>query len=152
MFRRRHRAPRSAQDFPEPEAIEISIEDVQVLERVLLHAKERQRIKRPDIGGGLNSAEDRLIARLYQSAGAASITEPDQEAARVPLMKGDFFWLEAAVSGIRLYDGSREIAAEGQMLLNKFNALLGKARALRDVGGTPVFRTGRRPALPGGQR
>ncbi|MEU2086630.1 hypothetical protein ABZ569_32760 [Streptomyces albus] len=147
MFFRRHRKTES---FPQPEAVEISIEDVKVLERVLLHAKERQRIMRPDIGGGLNSAEDRLIARLYQSAGAASVTEPDQEAARVPLMKGDFFWLEAAISGIRLYHGNPTVAAEGQQLLNKCNALLGRARALREIEGTWVFRSSGGRTLPCG--
>lgn len=145
MFFRRHRRP---ERFPQPEAIEISIEDMRVLERVLLHATERQRIMRPDIGSGLNGPEDRLIARLYQSAGAASVTEPDADEARVPLMKSDFFWLEAAVSGIHLYRGNPTIAAEGQGLLNKFNALLGRSRALREVEGTWVFRTPRRPALP----
>ncbi|MEU5108203.1 hypothetical protein AB0H07_39100 [Streptomyces sp. NPDC021354] len=128
-------APAPAAD--RPEVIAITLEHLQVLERVLHHADERLRIWRPDISPSTRTSK--LLAALYQRAGTASVVQPNPELARIPFYVSDFVWLEAAIQDIETYHGTRATAQDGRNLLNRFNALLGQARAITYMGGTPVF-------------
>ncbi len=128
---------------PEPakvqpvQCIGISLEEMQAFERVLLHADECHRRARPYAGNGTHTTE--LISRLYESAGAASVLQPDPARVRIPVQKHDFSWLGYAIRDIDTYEGSAETAREGRLLLNRFHALLGQARAVVFMGGTPAF-------------
>jgi hypothetical protein len=124
-------------DFPRAEYIPMNLAELQAFERVLLHAAACQRRARPDITSA--GCQTELIGSLYQRMGAASVTQPDPDRARIPLHRGEFMWLEFAVDKIERYRGGPEIAREGRQLLNRFNALLGQQRAVIHMGGTPVF-------------
>ncbi|MFG2162739.1 hypothetical protein [Streptomyces olivaceus] len=141
MFRRNRTSRPQPQpvhrDVPRVEYVPLTLTELEAYERVMLHAAERVRIRRPDIGG-LGHHED-VIAALYRSAGAASVTEPDPEKVRIPIQKGDFLSLKYAIWDIETYGGRREIAREARHLLNRCNALLGRERAVVHMGGTPVF-------------
>ncbi|MEV5774199.1 hypothetical protein AB0L49_23565 [Streptomyces antimycoticus] len=160
MLFRRSRAQGAARPTPAPlprvEYVPMSLAELAVYERVMLHADERRRIRRPDIGYSGHRQE--TIGRLYRSAGAASATEPDPEKVRIPLQKASFLALEFAIYDIENYGGSPEIAREAHHLLNRFNALLGQQRAVIHMGGTPVFDSDApapvsvdHPVLPGWQ-
>ncbi|MFI7020165.1 hypothetical protein [Streptomyces sp. NPDC050164] len=125
---------------PEPPRVEyigITLAEMEAFERILLHAEECTRRARPDLGYSSRTTD--LIGRLYQSAGAASVTQPDPELARIPVQKGDFMWLEFAIRDIEMYRGNPQMAHDARKLLNRFNALLGQQRAVIHMGGTPVF-------------
>ncbi|MEW2615178.1 hypothetical protein AB0937_34340 [Streptomyces sp. NPDC047880] len=125
---------------PEPPRVEyigITLAEMETLERILLHAEECVRRARPDLGYSSRTSD--LIARLYQSAGAASVTQPDPDLVRIPVQKGDFMWLEFAIRDIEMYRGDPQTARDARHLLNRCNALLGQARAVIHMGGTPVF-------------
>lgn len=125
---------------PEPPRVEyigITLAEMEAFEQILLHAEECTRRARPDLGYSSRTSD--LVARLYQSAGAASVTQPAPELARIPVQKGDFMWLEFAIRDIEMYRGSPETARDGRKLLNRFNALLGQQRAVIHMGGTPAF-------------
>lgn len=125
---------------PEPPRVEyvgITLAEMQELERILLHADECTRRSRPDLGHNTSTTD--LIGRLYRSAGAASVTQPDPDLVRIPLQVCDFLWLEHAIRDIEMYRGSAQTGRDGRTLLNRFNALLGRARAVVHMGGTPVF-------------
>ncbi|MDX3025406.1 hypothetical protein [Streptomyces acidiscabies] len=124
-------------EAPRVEYIGITLAEMETFERILLHAEECTRRARPDLG--YSSRNTDLIGRLYQSAGAASVTQPDPDLARIPVQKGDFMWLEYAIRDIEMYRGSAQTAHDGRQLLNRFNALLGQQRAVIHMGGTPAF-------------
>lgn len=125
------------QPAPRLEYIGITLTELELFEGVLLHAEERTRQARPDLSHTGRITE--LIGRLYQSAGAASVTQPDRDLVRVPVGHSDFMHLEWAIRDITAYQGDPQTAREGRRLLNRFNALLGQARAVIHMGGTPVF-------------
>ncbi|QDN84427.1 hypothetical protein [Streptomyces sp. RLB3-6] len=140
MIFRRNRTPgtdRQRSDVPRIEYVPMNLAELEAFERVLLHADACLRRSRPDLGA--NGRNTKLLGRLYRSAGAASVTQPDPARVRIPLQKGDFMWLEFAVRDIEFYRGSADTAREGRHLLNRFNALLGQQRAVIHMGGTPVF-------------
>ncbi|GAA3372189.1 hypothetical protein GCM10017744_102690 [Streptomyces antimycoticus] len=150
MFRRRNYttttpAPGPTPAASRPEIIAITLNELETVERVLLHADERKRLRRPDLGPSGHTT--RLLAALYQRAGAASVVQPSRQLARIPFYASDFLWLELAIEDIELYGGRPVIARDGRHLLNRFNALLGQARAITHMGGTPVFDPD--TALPG---
>jgi hypothetical protein len=166
MFRR-FRTRRTAAPAPAPapaalspfrvEYVPMSLAELEAYERVMLHADERLRARRPDIGR-LGGRRQEVIGSLYRSAGAASVTESDPEKVRIPIQKADFMALEYAIWDIETYGGSAEIARQARHLLNRFNALLGHQRAVINMGGTPVFDPATpapvsvdHPALPGWQ-
>ncbi|MEU9480798.1 hypothetical protein [Streptomyces sp. NPDC048191] len=125
---------------PEPPRVEyigITLAEMEAFERVLLYAEECTRRARPDLGHGGRTTD--LIGRLYQSAGAASVTQPDPDLVRIPVQQGDFMWLEFAIRDIETYRGDPQAAAAGRQLLKRFNVLLGQQRAVIHMGGTPVF-------------
>ncbi|MEU2380357.1 hypothetical protein [Streptomyces misionensis] len=140
MFRRsrtQSTARPAPASFPRVEYVPMSLAELAAYERVMLHADERRRIARPDIG--YRGHRQETIGHLYRSAGAASVTEPDPEKVRIPLQKASFLDLEFAIHDIEVYGGNPEIAREARHLLNRFNALLGQQRAVIHMGGTPVF-------------
>lgn len=154
MFRRKKAAPATQRG---PEVIEITLHDVQALERVFRYAAERKRICRPDITQHSGNQQDRIIATLYQRAGAASAVEPDPDRVRIPLdvhtfSRMGYSSLDFAIWSIENYRGSTAMLQEARQLMNRFNALLGRARAVRHLGGVAVFDTAppARPALPEG--
>ncbi|MFD9078263.1 hypothetical protein [Streptomyces erythrochromogenes] len=132
---------------PPVQCIGISPDEMKAFERVLLHADECNRRARPYSGNGTYTTE--LIGRLYESAGVASITEPDPARVRIPIQKSDFHWLSYAIRDIDTHRGSAETAREGRLLLNRFHALLGQARAVVFLDGTPAFNPDAPSAAPG---
>ncbi|MFJ8388642.1 hypothetical protein ACIQ9Q_29775 [Streptomyces sp. NPDC094438] len=125
---------------PEPPRVEyigMTLAEMETFERILLHAEECTRQARPDLGYSSRSTD--LIGRLYQSAGAASVTQPNPDLVRIPVQKGDFMWLEFAIRDIEMYRGSPQTARDARQLLNRCNALLGQQRAVIHAGGTPMF-------------
>ncbi|QNS09414.1 hypothetical protein [Streptomyces xanthii] len=122
---------------PRVEYVGLTLAEMEALERILLHADECVRRARPDLGHRSHTTD--LIGRLYQSAGAASVTQPDPDLVRIPVQKGDFMWLEFAIRDIETYQGDRQTGRDARQLLNRCNALLGQARAVIHMGGTPVF-------------
>ncbi|WP_411107364.1 hypothetical protein [Streptomyces sp. cmx-4-9] len=125
---------------PEPPRVEyigITLAEMEAFEQILLHAEECTRRARPDLG--YSSLTTELIGRLYQSAGAASVTQPDPDLVRIPLQKGDFMRLEWAIRDIDTYRGDPQTARDARQLLNRCNALLGQQRAVIHMGGTPAF-------------
>jgi hypothetical protein len=129
------------------EAIEIPLSDIRVVEELLLYSLRIRRERRPDFSGDRGASN--LIAELYQRAGAASVVESDPDAARVPFYKDEFMQIEWAIQDLQQYSSleARRLEA-ARSLLNKYNALLGKARATIHMGGTPVFQAPA-PGLPG---
>jgi hypothetical protein len=124
---------------PPLEYIGITLAEMEAFELVLLHGDECSRRDRPGtLGSGPGRSSD-LIARLYQSAGAASVLQSDPGLARVPVRKSDFMYLEWAVTDIERHRGNPQTAREGRQLLNRFNALLGQQRAVIHLGGTAAF-------------
>lgn len=141
FFRRTKRAPRSAQqrrDFPRIEYIPMSLPELQAFERVMVHGDACLRRGRPDLTS-LHDRSMKLIGTLYQSAGAATVHQADPEQVRIPIQKGDLFWLESAIRDIEQYRGDSHLAHQGRQLLNRFNALLGQQRAVIHAGGTAMF-------------
>lgn len=129
------------------EAIAITLEDLKALEKVLLNKNELMRLHRPDISMS-SSLGDSLLASLYQRAGAASVTYVDADSVRIPLYRDEFLSLETAILTIERY-GRPDESAAARNLLNQFNALLGRTRAIVHMGGTPVFDpSASRPELP----
>ncbi|MFJ4343233.1 hypothetical protein [Streptomyces sp. NPDC088915] len=153
FFRRTRRpAPRATARPPRPQAptveyIGITLDELRTFEQILLHADERVRHARPELGY-LVSRDD-LIGRLYESAGAASVLQPDPELVRVPVQHTDFLRLETAIRDIEMYRGDPRLARIARQLLNRCHALLGQSRAVIHMGGTPVFTPGSpAPAAP----
>jgi hypothetical protein len=141
FFRRTKRTPRPAQqrhDFPRVEYIPMSLTELQAFERVMVHGDACLRRGRPDLLS-LHNRSTELIGNLYRSAGAASVHQADPARVRIPIQKGDLFWLESAIRDIEQYRGDSALAHEGRQLLNRFNALLGQQRAVVHAGGTPMF-------------
>ncbi|MFE5863159.1 hypothetical protein ACFQ77_21810 [Streptomyces virginiae] len=141
MFFRKNRTTRPVQqrpDFPRVEYIPLSLAELQALERVLLHGDACLRRGRPDLTS-LHNRSTELIGTLYQGVGAASVHQPDPARVRIPLQKGELFWLESAIRDIEKYRGDPQLAREGRQLFNRFNALLGQQRAVIHAGGTPMF-------------
>ncbi|MFJ4342943.1 hypothetical protein [Streptomyces sp. NPDC088915] len=125
---------------PEPPRVEyigMSLVEVKRFEQILLHAEECTRRARPDLGYRSHSTD--LIGRLYQSVGAASVTQSNPDLVRIPVQKGDFMWLEFAIRDIEVYRGNLQTARDARQLLNRCNALLGQQRAVIHAGGTPMF-------------
>lgn len=122
-----------------PEAIEITLGDLATFERVLLGAARLRRIWTGEGVPGIDAQRQELIGVLYQRAGAVSVVQPDPQRARVPLFQSEFWWLESAIELMERYHGAAEEVAEARGLLNRFNALLGQARAVTHMGGTAVF-------------
>ncbi|MGA5643279.1 hypothetical protein ACPCTN_31635 [Streptomyces cinereoruber] len=144
FFRRSNRAPRPAQqrhDFPRVEYIPMSLAELQAFEQVMVHGDACLRRGRPDLTS-LHDRSTELIGRLYQSAGAASVHQADPDRVRIPIQKGELFWLESAIRDIERYRGDPHLAHQGRQLLNRFNALLGQQRAVIHAGGTPMFDPG----------
>ncbi|MGW8730512.1 hypothetical protein ACWGNF_31300 [Streptomyces sp. NPDC055808] len=137
---------------PEPPRIEhigITLAEMETFERILLHAEDCTRRARPDLGHSSRSTD--LIGRLYQGAGAASVVQPDPGLARIPVRQGEFMHLEWAIRDIKMYGGDAGAAREAHQLLNRFNALLGAARAVVYMGDTPAFAPDApAPATPAG--
>ncbi|WP_406088211.1 hypothetical protein [Streptomyces virginiae] len=142
-----HPAARQPAKTPPVECIGISLDEMKTFERVLLHADECNRRARPYAGNGTYTTE--LIGRLYESAGVASVTQPDPDRARIPIQKSDFNWLSYAIRDIDTHRGDAETARDGRQLLNRFHALLGQARAVVFLGGTPAFHPDAPSADPG---
>ncbi|MBT2406889.1 MULTISPECIES: hypothetical protein [unclassified Streptomyces] len=139
-------APQPAKT-PPVQCIGITLDEMRTFERVLLHADESKRRARPYESNGTYITE--LIGRLYESAGAASVLQPDPDTVRIPLQKHDFHWLRYAIRDIDIHRGSADTADEGRLLLNRFHALLGQARAVVFLGGTPAFHPDAKSAGPG---
>lgn len=125
----------TAPPTPPREVVGITLDELATFERVLLHARERKRAWAYSVG----THDTELIAELYRRAGAASAVDPDPDRARVPLYGDEFGELEGAIRDIERCHGDREIEREARQLLNRVNALLGQARAITHMGGTPVF-------------
>ncbi|WP_234318935.1 hypothetical protein [Streptomyces sp. NRRL S-237] len=68
---------------------------------------------------------------------------------RIPIQKSDFNWLSYAIRDIDTHRGDAETARDGRRLLNRFHALLGQARAVVFLGGTPAFHPDAPSAGPG---
>ncbi|MFE9406882.1 hypothetical protein ACFYNY_34805 [Streptomyces sp. NPDC006530] len=125
---------------PEPPRVEyigMSLAEAKAFEEILLHAEECTRRARPDLG--YSSRNTDLIGSLYQSAGAASVTQPDPDLVRIPVQKGDFMRLEFAIRDIEMYRGDPQMARDARQLRNRCHALLGQQRAVIHAGGTPMF-------------
>ncbi|GHH54554.1 hypothetical protein [Streptomyces candidus] len=122
---------------PRVEYVGLTLAEMEAFERILLHADECTRRARPDIGHSSYTTE--LIGRLYQSAGAASVMQPDPDLVRIPIQKADFMWLEYSIRDIEMYRGNLQTARDARQLLNRCNALLGQQRAVIHMGGTPMF-------------
>ncbi|GHI98133.1 DUF6919 domain-containing protein [Streptomyces olivaceus] len=96
FFLRTKRTPRPAQqrhDFPRVEYIPMSLTELQAFERVMVHGDACLRRGRPDLLS-LHNRSTELIGNLYRSAGAASVHQADPARVRIPIQKGDLFWLE----------------------------------------------------------
>ncbi|WP_371801503.1 hypothetical protein OHA38_43780 (plasmid) [Streptomyces sp. NBC_01732] len=121
---------------PRIECIGLTLAEMATLERILLHAEDCTRRARPDLGYSSRSTD--LIGRLYRSAGAASVTQPDPDLVRIPVELGDFTSLEYAIRDIERYQGDAQTARDARQLLNRCNALLGQLRAVIHAG-TSMF-------------
>lgn len=142
MFRRTP-PPKPAQK--KREAIEITLGEMETLERVILLAANQMRVQRPDLSY-IAPANDPFIATLYQRAGAATVVSPDRESTRIPLYVSEFEHLEQAVDRLVRYRGKVD---EARSLLNRFNALLGRSRAITHMGGVAVFAPAIEEGKPG---
>jgi hypothetical protein len=135
MFRR---TPEPAPKTAPREAIEITLQDLATLERVLLEADRLRRTwLHSSQYGGTQTAD--IMALLYQRAGAASVVQPDPQRARIPFYRTEFQWLADAIASMETHYARRGELDDARQLLNKFNALLGRARAITHMGGTAVF-------------
>ncbi|MFF1360652.1 hypothetical protein [Streptomyces sp. NPDC058297] len=152
MFRKTQ--PISAPSTPEqPEAIAITLDELAALEGALLEADRLRRswMDGPAYYGVKLLTVHDAIALLYQRAGAASAVQPDPQRARIPLYRHEMKWLADAILSME-----RHWARDGQLsgarnLHNRFNALLGQARAITHMGGVSVF-TPESPQLPDARR
>lgn len=142
MFRRHQNGPASTPSAPDtPEAIGITLDELAALERALLEADRLRRSWRDSparYGGNLLTVHD-AIADLYQRAGAASVVQPDPQRARIPLHAYEIRWLADAITMMERHWGRPERYSDAIRLHNRFNALLGQARAVTYMGGTPAF-------------
>jgi hypothetical protein len=120
---------------PPREVVGITLDELAMLERVLLHVRDRKRTWAVSLG----THDTELIGELYRRAGAASAVNSDPGQARIPLYGDEFRELEGAIRDMERYRGDREIEREARQLLNRVNALLGQARAITHMGGTPIF-------------
>ncbi|MEU2395072.1 hypothetical protein [Streptomyces sp. NPDC007369] len=124
-----------------PEAIAINLEELAALERALLEADRLRRQwmgSAPHYGDRLFSVHD-VTALLYQRAGAASVVQPDPQRARLPLHRHEIKWLTDAIKSMERHFGNSRDLSDARRLHNRFNALLGQARAITHMGGMPVF-------------
>ncbi|MFF6984250.1 hypothetical protein ACFZAV_42810 [Streptomyces sp. NPDC008343] len=140
MFRRNQPTPTPSAPA-KPEAIAIDLTELATLERVLLEADRLRRYfyeGHPYYGMDLITVHD-VIGLLYQRAGAASVVQPDQQRARIPLYRHEFKWLTDAITTMDAHPTSARRVPEARALHNRFNALLGQARAITHMGGTAVF-------------
>ncbi|MGW6569972.1 hypothetical protein [Streptomyces sp. NPDC054975] len=149
MFRRNQTrnqttpTPTPTPSAPEqPEAIAINLDELAALEKALLEA---DRLRRHWMSGGapyygpnLVTVHD-VIALLYQRAGAASVVQPDPQRARLPLYRHEITWLADAIRAMERHWARDGHLSDARQLHNRFNALLGQARAITHMGGTPVF-------------
>ncbi|WP_432017672.1 hypothetical protein [Streptomyces hydrogenans] len=134
-------APRTPDRPAEPEAIAINLDELAALERALLEADRLRRhwmSGSPYYGPELITVHD-VIALLYQRAGAASVVQPDPQRARLPLYRHEMKWLADAIREMERHWARDGLLREARQLHNRFNALLGQARAITHMGGTAVF-------------
>lgn len=139
IFRRNQgqRTGRTRADFPQIEYAPMSLAELKVYERVILTAERAVAANRFDIPVGTHKTE--LIGHFYAAAGAASVRTTDADRVRIPIQRGDFFWLEHAIADLERYRWNADLAQAGRQLLWRLNALLGRERAVIHAGGTPMF-------------
>jgi hypothetical protein len=141
MFRRNQSDQTSTPTAPEPEAIAINLDELAALEKALLEADRVARSSydsHPYYGPGLITVHD-VTAMLYQRAGAASVVQPDPQRARLPLYRHEIKWLADAIRMMERHWVRDGLISDARQLHNRFNALLGQARAIIHMGGTAVF-------------
>ncbi|MFF0052580.1 hypothetical protein [Streptomyces sp. NPDC005498] len=133
----------------QPEVIAINLDELASLEAALLEADRLRRgwLEHPSYyGTGFITVHD-VIAELYQRAGAASVVQPDPQRARLPLYAHEITWIADAIRGMERHHARDGLLSDARRLHNRFNALLGQARAITHMGGTPVF-TPESPQVP----
>ncbi|MGW4954561.1 hypothetical protein [Streptomyces parvulus] len=142
MFRRNQTDPAPTPSAPEqPETIAIGLDELAALERALLEADRLRRSwheSPPYYGPELITVHD-VIAMFYQRAGAASAVQPDRERARLPLYRHEITWLADAIRMMERHWARDGLISDARQLHNRFNALLGRTRAVTHMGGTAVF-------------
>lgn len=149
MFRRTPPAP--AEPAP-PEVIAIDLDELTRLEKALLEADRLRHVSYSERAPlYFSPALERLtisdiIAEMYQRAGAASVVQPDPARARVPVYRREFVYLADAIETMKRQWARRPDLDDAQRLYNRFNALLGQARAIVHMGGTVVFAREPEPA------
>jgi hypothetical protein len=131
-----------AAEAPAPEVVEITLEQLKVIENVIRRARAMSRELLSTDRYRFRELGSDLVATLYQRAGAASVVEQDVDRARVPFFVHEFDKLDAAVdcidSGLQR-TGDATLVRQGRELMNQCNALLGRARAIQNLGGTAAF-------------
>lgn len=132
IFRNRNATP-----TPEPirEAVEVTTDEIKVIEKVILAGRKRLK----ELLGYPPYIPIDLIDELYLRAGAASVVDPTRPV--VPFFHSEFAELKDSVERLekRGFADELVLAREGRDLLNKCNALLGRARAIQNLGGTAAF-------------
>ncbi|MEU6664244.1 hypothetical protein [Streptomyces sp. NPDC046821] len=139
MFRRNPAAP--APSAAAPEVIAINLGELAALEKALLEADRLRRCwgESPAYYGPELITVRNVVATLYQRAGAASVVQPDPQRARLPLYLHEIEWLADAIAVMERRWASGGFLSDARQLNNRFNALVGQARAITHMGGTVAF-------------
>lgn len=106
-----------------------SPDELQIIERVMLAGSSRDPYR-----------TDEFLSQLYQRLGAASVLAGDEPPAGIPIRASEVELFGDVVRRLRdhLY-GSMELAEEGHRLLRRLQVRLGRERAVRELGGLPVY-------------
>lgn len=145
-------------------AVEVTGQDVQLIDQLVRHCEVANRRGRPDMPNGYpgSTAEGYrdLVRDLYSRAGAATTVESDPRV--VPLTLAEITRIEHLRRDIQYFTGyylppgnQDPLLGKADDLINRLHFLAGRARATEALGGVAVFpaRTGRlhdvRAALTG---
>lgn len=136
MFRRNHAAAETAPELPL--AFAITVEDLQALERVTVHAREQllkmsgSDLETIDKGSGY-----RLMLRLSERAEAARALGRSG----IPMLVDEVGTVEAAVLNLESYQGDPVAVLEGYELLNRVTLLAELPGAAEEIDGPDRART-----------
>lgn len=117
-------------------AVEIGAEEIKTIEMVVREADAARRRARFHLDSP-SYDHTSLLKALYMRVGAASAVEDELSA--VPLYEHEISDIERMIGAMRMDRANAQITEAAQQLLNKLHALLGRSRAIRELGGVPVF-------------
>ena len=105
-------------------------EDMAVIENVLQHARSLRPL-----------STDHFLEELYQRLGAATAIEKPGKPLCIPLYETDLWQIQYACEEIERRGGpdTHDLAAQARALLRRLHFNLGRAIAVQELGGLPVY-------------